>query len=401
MKNRYSLKKNYLLTYSLIALFLVFTSCSKEENEIINDTDSTEVEATDAGEETTPEELNFFENDGLDASLIEEGMPTEEEEAPKDGIASKSARNYHCDYTLLKPKDVDPTVCGDATIQPLLVGSSKKKVGRVTIANDEENIYITVKAGKNKYIAKTYFYIGEKGSIPFYSNGFPNLRKFNYKAFPYYFGGEKKATYVIPLSSINLDCFEIVAYAKVYDAYSNCYYSAFAYDKERTQEYSYSYYTGCYYFGDWVRSFEYCKQTCEVPCVQAYGFHEKCAFCENDVLGTFLAYLFIDSNGEKGFEVELNTNPNGCDVSNSPIIGHINIASIENTNKLKVEYHVNEGYSLCNIDFSYGTSTSNVNTSENISASFDNPVSTYSFEFEKLSGANIYMDIQAEVSENN
>ncbi len=400
MKNRYSLKTNYFLTYSLIALFLVFTSCSKEENEIINETESTEVEAIEEGEEATPEELNFFENGGSPGLTAEE-KDIIEDKAPEEGIASKSAR-YHCNYTLLKPADVDSTtVCGTTTTMPLLVGSIKKEVGEVTIANDEENLYLTFKAAQNKYMKKVYLYIGEKGSIPFYSNGFPNLRKFNYKAFPYYYGGMREATYVIPLSSINLDCFEIVAYAKVYDAYSNCFYSAFAYDKERTQEYYYSYYTGCYYFGDWVRSFEYCKQTCEVPCVQAHGYHDKCAFCENDVLGTFLAYVFIDRNGPEGFNVELITNPNGCDVSNSPIIGHVNIASIENTNKLKVEYHVNEGYSLCNVDFSYGTSTSNVNTSENVSASFENPVSTYSFEFEKLSGANIYMDIQAEVSENN
>ncbi len=407
MKKRYSLKRNYLLACSLLTLFLVFTSCSKEENEVVNDTiESSESVSSD---EKTPEELNYVDNDGSfgltgeEAVAIEEEAPTGVAGKGNSAISSKSARNYTCNYTLLTPsdltkKDVDSIACGDTKTLPLLVGSSKKKVGRITVANDGENLYISLKANRYKYMEKVYLYIGEKGNIPFYSNGFPNLRKFNFKAFPYYYGGRKQATYVVPLSSIDADCFEIVAYSKIYDAYSNCLYSAFGYNPERTQEYTYSYYTGCYYFGEWVRSFEYCKQSCAPECIQAYGYHEECGFCEDDVFNTFLAYSFIDRNGDKGFKIELITNPNGCDISTSTEVGHINVAAAGDT-KLKIEYHLNEGYQMCDLSFSYGTSR--LNTPNNYSQTFDTPTSTFSFEIDRLTGANIYMNSGTQITESN
>ncbi|MBQ4822381.1 hypothetical protein [Aquimarina sp. MMG016] len=383
------MKKSTLLQYCIMALFLVFASCSKDENEIILEDPSAVVE-----------ELEFVEKDGsfgLDEAEIEEG----EEEAPAESAFAKSYNHY--DYTLLKPsglkqRDVDSIKCGDSKTLPLLVGSYKKKVGRVTVSNDGENLYVTFKANRNRYMKKVYLYIGEKTGIPFYSNGFPKLREFNFKAFPYYYGGMKKATYVIPLSSINLDCFEIVAYSKVYDKKSRCYYSAFAYNKNLTQGYSYSGYSGCYYYDDWVRSFEYCVQKCEAECVQAYGFHEECGFCENDVFNTFLAYAFIDRNGPAGFNIELITNPDGCDISNSTEVGHFNVAAASETT-LKIEYQVNAGYEMCEIDFNYGTSR--LNTPNNYSKVFDTPVTTFSFEIERLSGANIYMNSGAKITTTN
>ncbi len=384
------MKKHYLLLrYSFIALLLVFASCSKdEENELT--VDPLQV----------IEESDFVENDGSMGLSKAEGGETEEENAPEE-FEGKTYWNY--DYTLLKPSDlssddVKALACGETKVMPLLVGSRKKRVGRVEVSNDDENLYLTFRANKSRYMKKVYLYIGEKGQIPFYSNGFPNLRKFNYKAFPYYYGGSKKATYVIPLSSINLDCFEIVAYSKIFDKKSNCFYSAFAYNKNRTQKYSYSGYSGCYYYQDWVRSFEYCTQKCKAECVQAYGFHEECGFCENDVFNTFLAYTFINSRGDAGVNIELITNVNGCDISGSTEVGHINVSAASDT-KLKIEYQVEAGYEMCELSFSYGTGR--FNTPNNFSQQFDTPTTTFSFEIDRLAGANIYMNSGALITETN
>ncbi len=258
------MRKIYFFSYFIVFLSLFAVSCSQDETEIVLDTDTEALVEPD-----------FFENDGS-AGLDGEERP--EEEAP--GLLSDAAsKSYYYDYTLLKPSglkqtDVDEIKCGDTKEMPLLVGSRKKKVGVVKVSNDDENLYLTVKANDQKYLKKVYFYIGEKESIPFYSNGYPKLYKFDYKAFPYYYGGQKKATYIIPLSSIDTECFEIVAYAKVFDRNSWCYYSAFAYDASRTQEYTYSYYTGCYYFKEWVRSFEYCTKPCTNEII-AHGFKKK------------------------------------------------------------------------------------------------------------------------------
>ena len=385
------MKTNYVsvLKYAFIALFFVYTSCNKsEENELMEEP---------ASEVAEPD---FVKNDGSEGLTKEEGGHDEEENAPEEF----GAKTYgHYDYTLLKPSDltlddVKAAGCGETKVIPLLVGSQKKRVGRVEVTNDGENLYLFFKANKSRYMKKVYLYIGEKGQIPFYSNGFPNLRKFNYKAFPYYFGGTKKAAYVIPLSSINLDCFEIVAYSKIYDADSKCFYSAFAYNKNLTQEYGYSYYSGCYYYREWVRSFEYCVKSCAPECVKAYGFHEECGFCENDVFNTFLAYVFIDSRGDAGFNIELITNPNGCDISTSTEVGHINVSSVSDT-RLKIEYSVNPGYEMCEINFNYGTGR--FNTPNNFSEQFDTPTTSFSFEIDKLSGANIFMNSDAMITETN
>ena len=219
----------------------------------------------------------------------------------------------------MKQADVNEIKCGETKTMPLLVGSSKKKVGVVKVSNDEENLYLTVKADDNMYMKKVYFNIGAKEDIPFFSNGFPNLYKFNYKAFPYYFGGQKKATYVIPLSSINLDCFEIVAYAKVFSKRSWCYYSAFAYNKERTQEYHYSQYSRCYYFKDWVRSFEYCISDCDDGTLSAYGFcHNEICFSENG----FPAIGWVNGPiNQKGNAFRLYAKVEGCDYENAIYVG--------------------------------------------------------------------------------
>ncbi|AXT60295.1 hypothetical protein D1816_08005 [Aquimarina sp. AD10] len=382
------MKQNYILHYCLIALFLAFSSCSKDESDI-----------TEQQPESVVAEPDFVENDGSQG-LEGDEKRAEEEEAPL--LTETNQKGYwNYDYTLLKPSelsqsDVKNLRCKESKVMPLLVGQNKKKVGKVIVSNDDENLYLTFKADKNKFMKKVYLYIGEKGNIPFYSNGFPKLWKFNFKAFPYYFGGTKKATYVIPLSSINLDCFEIVAYSKVYDKDSNCLYSAFAYNKNLTQEYYYSYYSGCFYYKDWVRSFEYCVQKCEAECIQAYGYHDACGICENDVFNTFLAYGFIAGQGERGFNIEILTNPNGCDISNSTEVGRINVSSISET-KLRIKYELDAGYEMCELSFNYGAFR--FTTPNNVSQQFDTPTTTYSFEIDKLTGTNIYMNSEAKITE--
>ena len=268
------MKKNYLrvLSYALILSTILFTSCNQEDESQIIETDKTTLEP------------DFFERDGsIDLEDVEEDAPIGE------------AKTYgHYNYTLLKPSeltksDVDDLACGESTTMPLLAGYYKKQVGEVQVTNDGENLYLNFSASDKNYMKKVYLYIGEKGSIPFYSNGFPNLRKFNYKAFPYYYGGTKNATYVIPLSSIDLDCFEIVAYSKVYNSISRCYYSSFAYDSNRTQQYYYSRYSGCYYFRDWVRSFEFCKTSCDDGSMDVFG---------RKVVETFYTCLDVEVNGK-------------------------------------------------------------------------------------------------------
>lgn len=378
------MKKNYILFYVFTLLIVVFSSCTRDEEQLTTEPMK------------MAEEPEFVKNDGSEGL---EGIEANTEEELAPDLAAKCYYNY----TLLTPSDkkqpdVDALKCGESITMPLLVGSTKKRVGKVVVSNDGENLYLTFRANQERYMKKIYLYIGEKQNIPFYSNGFPNLQAFNYKAFPYYFGGMKNATYVIPLSSVNLDCFEIVAYAKVYDKESGCFYSAFAYDSANTQQYTYSYYTGCYYYGEWVRSFNYCLQSCAPDCVQAYGYHEDCGICENDVLNTFLAYSFIDRNGEAGFDIELITNTNGCDIDNSTEVGIMNIAEA-GPDKLKIEYNTIAGYAICQINFNYGSSR--FNTPNNYSQQFDTPVTSYSFEIDRLSGANIYVDGGAMISEGN
>ncbi|WP_108867922.1 hypothetical protein [Aquimarina aquimarini] len=376
------MKKIYTLRYFFMAFLLILTSCSKDENEAIVESEKTIIEP------------DFIKNDGTEG-LKEEVLQEEEAPTPTE-VNAKSYRHYN--YTLLKPSDltqtdVDSIACGNITKMPLLVGSRKQKVGHVTVSNDGENLYLTFKAKRRNLMKKVYLYIGAKDNIPFYSNGFPNLRKFNYKAFPYYYGGTKEATYIIPLSSIDLDCFEIVAYAKIYNKDSRCFYTSFAYDQERTQQYNYYY--GCIHYGTWVRSFEYCKQQCQDPCIQAYGYHEECGLCENDVFNTFFAYTFLDNRGTAGVNVEILINPNGCDITNSQEVGHLNISSISES-KLRIEYQLNSGYEMCELNFNYGISR--FDTPNNYSQQFSMPTTSHAFEIEKLTGANIYVDSKALVT---
>ncbi|WP_024770752.1 hypothetical protein [Aquimarina macrocephali] len=377
------MKTNYTLGYWFIALFLIFSSCSKDENEVIVESEKTAIEP------------DFIKNDGSEG--IEDELQLDEEE-PILTTDTNSKSYRHCNYTLLTPSDVDVEACGDTTTMPLLVGSRKLQVGNVTVSNDGENLYLNFEAINRNLMKKVYLYIGAKENIPFYSNGFPNLRKFNYKAFPYYYGGMKKATYVIPLSSIDLDCFEIVAYSKVYNKDSRCYYTSFAYDQTLDQQYSYHGWWSCVYYGDWVRSFGYCKQECKVECIQAYGFHAACGFCENNVFTTFLAHTFINSKGDEGVDIELLINPDGCDITNSSDVGHINISSISDT-KLKIEYQLNTGYEMCGLSFGYGASKTSI-TSE-YSKQFDASTTAHSFEIDKPLSANIYMISKAEITPSN
>ncbi len=330
------MKINYFSNYLIIFLLLFISSCNSNDSELIVDTDKTSIEP------------DFFKNDGSE-NLEEEQL---EEEAPTEtSLKTYSAYNY----TLLKPSNLsEDEICGDVRTMPLLVGSRKKQVGEVNVSNDKENLYLTFKADDYKYMKKVYLYIGEKVNIPFYSNGFPNLRKFNYKAFPYYYGGQKEATYVIPLSSIDLDCFEIVAYAKIFDKRSWCYYSSFTYDNDLTQKYYYSYYSGCYYFKDWVRSFEYCKHKCIQA--QAYALwndggdlNNNTECIDNESGLTFVskaAYGFLTS--QNYFLVYLFTNTDGCDITDADKIGFIKVSlTNENTGELTIkQYFYNDAYKL-------------------------------------------------------
>ena len=289
------MKKNYLWSYSLVALFLLFTACNTSEDEVIPESNKVNLEP------------DFFEKDG---SMEESDI---EEEAP-EGVDAKTYGYYN--YTLLKPSKISQekidAMCGEATTKSLLVGYKKKKVGEVKVMNDDENLYLTFTADQYKYMKKVYLNIGAKGSTPFYSNGFPNLRKFNYKAFPYYFGGTKNATYVIPLADIDVDCFEIVAYSKVYDSASRCLYTSFAYDQNLTQTYSYSYYSGCYYYNEWVRSFEYCKQECN-NYDTAFARCDESANCfTND---GFSEWGWTNGPYPDRFDFHLYTNVDGCDAN--------------------------------------------------------------------------------------
>jgi len=318
------MKKNYLLGCSLIALFLLFSSCNNNEDEIIQE--STEINI----------EPDFVKNDGSEGIENEEQLL--EEEAPLDSDVNSKHYRYR-NYTLLKPSDISEDkingMCGEATTMPLLVGSRKKKVGEIKVMNDDENLYLTFTADQHKYMKKVYLNIGAKGSTPFYSNGFPNLRKFNFKAFPYYFGGTKKATYVIPLSSIDADCFEIIAYSKIYDRISRCLYTSFAYDQSSTQTYSYSYYSGCYYYNEWVRSFEYCKKDC-IETESAYSYCSGSACFSEDgfaqwgwstrLITTSYSWFVIYAKGED------------CDREAAEAIGRINVRYNKSAKSATVDY---------------------------------------------------------------
>jgi hypothetical protein len=300
------MKKNYLLGYSLVALFLLFVSCSQEEEEIIPDSTNVNIEP------------DFFKNDGS----IEESEF--EEEVPVEGVIAKTYGYYN--YTLLKPSDISQekidAMCGKTTTMPLLVGSRKMKVGEVNVRNDDENLYLTFSTDQRRYMKKVYLNIGAKGSTPFYSNGFPNLRKFNFKAFPYYYGGMKNATYVISLTDIDIDSFEIVAYTKVYDSYRRNFYSAFAYDQNLTQTYSYSYYSGCYYYNDWVRSFEYSKLKCQESAIAFGGGGKSTCFIDDgfDQWGWTSGPLNNDQR------LQLFVNGSGCDQDNATFAGWVSVS---------------------------------------------------------------------------
>lgn len=301
------MKKNYVWSFLAMALFFVFISCNQDESE-------SEVI------QKTVVEPDFFESDGS-VNLEEERL---EEEAPIE-VGGLSAKSYYYSYTLLKPSELNQTKvneikCGETKRIPLLVGARKKQVGVVKVSNDEENLYLTVKAGDSKYLKKVYFNIGAKEDIPFYSNGYPNLYKFNYKAFPYYFGGQKKATYVIPLSSIDSNCFEIVAYAKVFDKSSWCYYSAFGYDANLTQKYSYSSYSGCYYFKDWVRSFEYCKNDC-TPTYPTYAVCDGTKRCFTE--DGFTNWGWTNGPYYERFGFALYANAENCDEEQGVQVGQM------------------------------------------------------------------------------
>ncbi len=385
------MKKIHLLCLLFLASTLFFVSCSEDQDEILSsDTVSTKLE---------PE---FFENDGSQGL---DGEERAEEEAPGQGL-ELATKTYYRNYTLLKPEemmgDIDELKCGESTTMPLLVGSRKKEVGKVVVSNDDNYLYLTVGVNDYKYMKKVYFYIGDKADIPYYSNGFPKLYAFNYKAFPYYYGGQKKATYKIPLSSIDTDCFEIIAYAKIFDKRSWCYYSAFAYSPEKTQRYYYSYQTGCYYFRDWVRSFEYCKQDCEDNCLEIYGKKHRNDLTECLNPGTsqsegsywtnWLSYiLMFDGNRH---DLDLFANDTNCDATGLTQIAQIQIINDENSDtKLNVKYLVfDDAYKMSSLSLYMGTEKNpydeNGNLKPGVSASdfytkdFDTPVSEYEFSVE-------------------
>lgn len=331
-----AMKKINFFLYLFITFSLVLTSCNTEEAVVTEQQDKVAIE---------PE--------------FTAGFDVEEEEVEKAINSLKDGNEksyYYCNYNFLKPsglckEDVDELSCGTSTTLPILLNCNKKQVGELQVSNDDEYLYLTFEAGNNRwYMNSLYLQIGDKKDIPFCSNGYPNLRKFNYRAYPYYYGGTKHAVYKIPLSKINLDTFEIVAYAKMYDSYYGNYYSSFTYDASRTQKYYYSYYYG-YYYGEWVRSFEYCVQAC---CEPAYAYHEGCGFCSvgnNETLytnklafGSLVGWNFILIDLYKGLE--------DCDVSKGTRIGYLKVeVEDEATGKLKVTPYVDGNHLLCGVNF--------------------------------------------------
>ncbi len=388
IKFLFAMKKNYLWSYSLVALFLLFTACNtSEEDDVIPTSNKVNIEP------------DFFENDGsIEESDVEEEAPT--------GIDKKTYGYYN--YTLLKPSELSQekidNMCGEATTMSLLVGSKKKKVGEVKVTNDEENLYLTFTADQHKYMKKVYLNIGAKGSTPFYSNGFPNLRKFNYKAFPYYFGGTKNATYVIPMSDVDMECLEIVAYAKVYDSYSRCLYTSFAYDESLTQTYSYSYYSRCYYYNEWVRSFEYCKKDCEVEkeCVDAKGlFYKPLSLCFSEGgfsdwgwtnLIKFIILEEYQNNNGKNWQMPLYVNEEGeqCTEEDKIQIGYIELnvfydADNNNLPSLSAEYVVTDSsYELSEVSFYFGFDKYPTDSEGNFTTSPE----YYTYKIDSLDGNN-------------
>jgi len=87
------MKQNYILHYCLIALFLAFSSCSKDESDI-----------TEQQPESVVAEPDFVENDGSQG-LEGDEKRAEEEEAPL--LTETNQKGYwNYDYTLLKPSEL-------------------------------------------------------------------------------------------------------------------------------------------------------------------------------------------------------------------------------------------------------------------------------------------------------
>lgn len=327
-------KINYFF-YLFIAISLFFTSCDNETELVTKEQEKVAIE---------PELTQDFDVD---------------EQEVKNAINSLSTKNkksyYHCAYNFLQPtnlqdEDVEKLACGNSKTMPILVSCNKTKVGEVKVSNDDENLYLTFSANKRWEMDMIFLNISAKNDIPFYSNGFPNLSKFNYRAYPYYYGGSEKAVYKIPLSKINLDTFEVVAYAKVYDTYYQRCYSSFAYDSNLTQKYYYSYYHG-YYYGDWVRSFEYNKEDCnQYKYLEIFGrkFSNSNTKCiDIDINGKKLkgwsSWIPLRNilNSKSRIDLELFKTNNNCSIENTPYIGRFEILDYNTSSKdLTLAYYM-------------------------------------------------------------
>ncbi len=158
----------------------------------------------------------------------------------------------------LKVKSGNTEYCGTPLTVDLLAGQTIVS-GNVTVANDEENLYVTYSTQNGWLLSQIHLYVGANEGLPVNKAGNPTIGQFPYKvAFNPYV---TTYTYTLPLSSFP-DVMTIAAHAVVVktDASGKVLQSETGWGK------------GISFAKSWAMKFVYTKQVCVVlpPVEQCY-----------------------------------------------------------------------------------------------------------------------------------
>jgi len=132
----------------------------------------------------------------------------------EEDIAAEKDFLLKCYHKYRRPKTEE--YCGNSASY-YLYASKHYKVGKVTIANDEENLYVRYSVwGWYLGLTETHLYIGDIDGMPINRGGNPQIGQFDYSDDH---GWVKTYTYTIPLSELP-DCFVVAAHAVVNGRYT-------------------------------------------------------------------------------------------------------------------------------------------------------------------------------------
>ena len=235
------------------------------------------------------------------------------------------------------------SICGTVHTTPIFAGQNIE-VGRLSVSNDEDNLYVTYEVDAPWFIKGTHLYVGHCEEIPQTKSGNPKIGHFPY-------GDDDisplSGTYTetIPLTDLGA-CYCVVAHAEVVKKDGR----GRVIQKETAFGFGDTEFRG----NRWGWYFEYCTRECDNgggsdECETAFAFGDLCFL--DDVEHNFnrwgwrIGPLDVETLWNT-LEFDIYAGVGQCDISKGTLVGKLTISYDQRSDQLIVKYIMNSPYTL-------------------------------------------------------